>query len=67
MSGLALPYTANLFIFVIPYDVCLFPAQFYHIIVYIRKAESRVLIPDRYVPWEISDGAENLVLYALQV
>jgi hypothetical protein len=32
------------------YDICLFPAQFFYIIVCIRKVESRVQIADRCAP-----------------
>jgi hypothetical protein len=42
MSRFALSYAANMFILMILYDFCLFPAQFCYIIVYIRKVESRV-------------------------
>jgi hypothetical protein len=66
MSGFALCYTANVFILVILYDFCLLPAQFYYIIVYIQKVESRVQIVDRCAHWKIFNGAENLVLQALQ-
>jgi hypothetical protein len=43
------------------YDFCLLLAQFCYIIVYERKVESRVQIADRYAPWKISSGAENLI------
>jgi hypothetical protein len=68
MSGLAFPYSysTNMFILMILYDFCLSPAQFCHIIVYTPKVESCVQITDRYAPWKTSDGAENLILYALQ-
>jgi hypothetical protein len=65
MSGFTLPYTADMFIPMILYDFCLSPAQFCYIIVYIRKAESRVQIADRCAPWKISNGAQNLILHAL--
>jgi hypothetical protein len=42
MSGFTLSYTANMFILMIPYDFCLFPAQFCYIIVYIWKVKSCV-------------------------
>jgi hypothetical protein len=44
------------------YDLCLFPAQFCYMIVYIWKAESRVHIADRCALWKMSSDAENLVL-----
>jgi hypothetical protein len=64
--GYTLPYTANMFIFMILYDFCMLAAQFCYVIVYIRKVESRVQIADRCEPWKIYSGAENLVLQALQ-
>jgi hypothetical protein len=62
MSGLALSYTANMFILMILHDFCLLPAQFCYTIVYIRKVESRVQIADRCAPWKISNGTEKLIL-----
>jgi hypothetical protein len=53
MSGFALYYTANMFILMIPYDFCLFHAQFCYIIIYIWKIKSCVHIADRCAPWEI--------------
>jgi hypothetical protein len=44
ISGFALSYTANMFILMTLYDLCLSPAQFCYIIVYIRKVESRLQI-----------------------
>jgi hypothetical protein len=66
MFGFALSYGANMFILMILYDLCLLPAQFCYIIVYIRKFESRVQIVDLCAPWKIANGAENLILQALQ-
>jgi hypothetical protein len=37
ISDFALSYTANLFVLMILYDFCLFPAQFCYIILYMRK------------------------------
>jgi hypothetical protein len=65
-SGFTLSYTANMFIIMILYDFCLFTAQFYYIIVYIRKVESYVQIADRCARWKISSGAQNRDLQALQ-
>jgi hypothetical protein len=65
-SGFALSYTTNMFILMILYDFCLFPAQFCYIIVYIRKVKSSVNIADRCAPWTFSSGAKDLVLQALQ-
>jgi hypothetical protein len=45
-------------------DLCLLPAQFCYIVVYIQKVESHVQIVDQCAPWKISSGAENLVLQA---
>jgi hypothetical protein len=62
VSSFTLSYTANMFIHIILYDFCFFPAQFCHIIVYMRKVESRTKIAYRYAPWKVSSGADNLVL-----
>jgi hypothetical protein len=66
MSGFALSYAVNMFIIIILYAFCLLPAQFYYIIVYKWKVESSVQTADWYASWKISNGAENLVLQALQ-
>jgi hypothetical protein len=66
MSGFALSYPTNMFILMILYDFCLLPAQFHYMIVHRWKVESRVQIADQCAPWKISNGAENLVLQALQ-
>jgi hypothetical protein len=55
-----------MFILIILYDFCLLFAQFYYIIVYIRKVENRVQIADRCAPWKFSSSADNLVLQELQ-
>jgi hypothetical protein len=52
-SSFTLSYTANMFIHTIPYDFCLFPAQFCYIIVYIWKVKSCVQIADRCAPSKI--------------
>jgi hypothetical protein len=52
-----------MFILMILYDFCLFPAQFCYITVYIRKVESRVQIADWCAHWKISNGAENLISF----
>jgi hypothetical protein len=46
------------------YDLCLSPAQFCYIIVYIRKVESCVQAVDWCAPRKISNGAQTLVLLA---
>jgi hypothetical protein len=66
ICGFALSYTANMFILMIVYDFCLLPGQFYYIIVYTWTVESCVQIADRCGPWNIPNGADNLVLQALQ-
>jgi hypothetical protein len=66
MSGFAVPYAANMLILTISYDFSLLPAQFCYIIVYIGLIESRVQLADQCAPWKISNGAQNLVLHALQ-
>jgi hypothetical protein len=38
VSGFALPYAENMFILMIWYDLYLFPAQFYCIILYTQNA-----------------------------
>jgi hypothetical protein len=62
VSGFTLSYTANMFILMIPYDLCLSHAQF----CYIGKIESLVQIVDWYAPWKISSCAQSLLLHALQ-
>jgi hypothetical protein len=54
MSGFPLSYSVNMLTSMILYDFCLLPAQFYYIIVYIWKVESRVQIADQCAPWKIS-------------
>jgi hypothetical protein len=66
VSGFALSYAVNMFVLMILYDLCLLPAQFSYIIVYIWKVESRVQIADQCAHWKISSGAENLLLWAQQ-
>jgi hypothetical protein len=48
------------------YDVCLSPAQFRYVILYIQKIESRVQIADRCAPTKFSNGSQKLVSHALQ-
>jgi hypothetical protein len=67
MSGFTLSYTANMFIFMIPCDFCLFPAQFCYTIIYICKVKSCVHIADWCAPWKISSGAQNIGFKALQI
>jgi hypothetical protein len=67
LSGFALYYAMNMFILMILYDFCLSLAQFYYIIVYLRKVESCVQIADRCAPWKLFNGAESLGLQALQL
>jgi hypothetical protein len=57
--GSTMSYAANMVILMILYDFCLLPAQFYNIIVYAWKVESRVQIADQCALWKISNGAEN--------
>jgi hypothetical protein len=66
VSGLPLSYTANTFILTILYDFCLLPAQFCHIVAYMRKVENSVQTADRFAPSKIFSGAENFVLQTLQ-
>jgi hypothetical protein len=53
VSGFALSYTADMFILMILYDLCLLPAQFCYIIVYIRKVKSYVQIADRCLAMDV--------------
>jgi hypothetical protein len=66
VSGFTLSFAVNIVILVILYDFCLSPAKFYYIIVYIRKVENCVQTANRSAHWKISNGAQNLVLHALQ-
>jgi hypothetical protein len=66
MSAFYLSYAANMFILMILCNFCLLPEQICYIIVYIGKTESGVQIADRRAPSEILNGAENIVLRALQ-
>jgi hypothetical protein len=65
--GFALPYIADICIFIILYDFCLLAASFCYIIVNVRNIERFMQFSDRCVPWKIASGAENLVLQALQL
>jgi hypothetical protein len=52
MSGFTLSYTVNMFILINLYDFSLFPAQFYYIIVYVRKVESCVQFADLWIQFK---------------
>jgi hypothetical protein len=70
-SGFTLSYAANVFILMILYDFCLLPAKccywsYIYIYIYIWKVESSVQIMYLCTLWKISNGAENLILQALQ-
>jgi hypothetical protein len=60
-------YTATMFILMIFYDFWLFPAPLCYTVIYIRNVESCVQIAEWCAPWKISNGAQDLVLYALQL
>jgi hypothetical protein len=60
VSGLALSYPTNIVVMIL-YVLCLLPAQFFHIIVYVRKVESHVEIADRCAFWTISNDVEKVV------
>jgi hypothetical protein len=64
--SLALSNVTNIFIFMILDDFCLLPAKFCYVIINARNLESHMHIADRCVPRKIADGAENLILQALQ-
>jgi hypothetical protein len=57
VSGFTFSNTAIIFVLMIPYAFCLFPIQFYYIIIYWRKVETRVQIMDQCAPWKFSNGA----------
>jgi hypothetical protein len=61
MSAFTFSYSANMFILMILYDLCLLPAQFCYtrIDVYIRKVQSHVQTADWCAPWKISSGADQ--------
>jgi hypothetical protein len=65
VSGFTLSYIANMFILMILYEVLLL-AQFYYLIIYTQKVDSRAHIADQCASWKISSGTENLVLQVLQ-
>jgi hypothetical protein len=67
MVGFASFCTSSMVILINLNDLCLLPAQFCCIIVYIRNEESLVQIADRCAPWNIAIGAENLILQALHL
>jgi hypothetical protein len=46
VSVFILSYTANMFILMILYDFCLFPAQFCYVIIYVWKVENRMQTMD---------------------
>jgi hypothetical protein len=49
------------------HDFCPLPTQFCCIVIYIWMVESRAQIADRYAHWKIANGAEDVVLQALQL
>jgi hypothetical protein len=55
-----------MFILVILYDLSLLLAQFWYVILYIQRVESRAQIADRCAPWKISSSVVNLLLQSLQ-
>jgi hypothetical protein len=66
MSGFALFNIVNILIIMILNDLCLLPALFLYIVIYVRNLESHMQIADRCAPWKVSNGAQNPVLQALQ-
>jgi hypothetical protein len=66
VSGLALSYVTNIFISIILDDFCLLPACFRYEVINVRNLESRMHIADRCAPRKSTNGAENLILQALQ-
>jgi hypothetical protein len=61
-SDFALFSAPNVCIFMISYDFCLLSAKFCYVVIYVRKFESHVQIPNQCAHWEIANGAENFVL-----
>lgn len=66
MLGFALSYVANICIFMILYDFCLFPAYFSYTVIYERKFESHLEITNRCAPWKVASCTENPALQSLQ-
>jgi hypothetical protein len=66
MSGFALSNVVNILILMILYDFCLLPAWFCYVIINIQNLESHMHITDQCMPRETTNGAENLILQALQ-
>jgi hypothetical protein len=68
VSGFAFSDVANICIYMILYEFCLLLAQVRCVVIStsIRFVESRVQLADRCASWKITDGAENLVLQAVQ-
>jgi hypothetical protein len=64
--GFTFSDVANICIFLILYDLCLLPAQFRYLNVYIRYLESHVHLSDRCALRKFTSGAQNHVLQALQ-
>jgi hypothetical protein len=67
VSGFAFSDVANIFSYMILYDLCLLAARFRYVIINTRYVESLMQFADRCTPWKVTNGAENLVLQALQV
>jgi hypothetical protein len=47
-------------------DFCLLPARICNKVIHVWNVESRKLFAGQWAPWEVTNGAESLVLYALQ-
>jgi hypothetical protein len=62
VSVFAFAYSANIFLLIILYELCLLPAQFCYtrINVLSWEAESLVQIADWRAPWKFSNRAETL-------
>jgi hypothetical protein len=64
VSVSALSSVANICVFMFPYGLCLLPAQFCCVIIYVRKFESHVHIVSRCSSGKIASGADNCLIDA---
>jgi hypothetical protein len=60
VSGFALSYATNMFLWFCMTSACCLYSFVIRIIVYIRKVKGRVQIADRHAPWKISSDAETV-------
>lgn len=60
VSGFTFSEIANIWIFIILYDLCLLRAQFCNIIINIQDLESQEQLVDRFAPLKFTNSVENL-------